>query len=223
VQQRALLAASACLLLALGCASTQPGRATSSEISPSAARARTSADSPCCDCRRLPPLSPSDAELVRVHVAGLLEALDERLALMPEVASYKFVNDLPVDAPDRERELLARVAAEAVRRGLHGASVAALFRAQIDVAKRIQRKRIASWREQQDTFVPAPADLALQIRPRIDAIGERILLELEALAEVPPCQTGCAAATLAPLYLTQPDLSASWRRAVIEPLGAACR
>jgi cyclohexadienyl dehydratase len=132
--------------------------------------------------RHLGAAGPATAE----PAAALVAALDERLALMPLVAAAKRARGLPLDDATRE----ARVLEAAVESTAHAAGIAgrpapdagavrALWRAQIEAAKAVQR---AAWGAPPEG-APAPPDLESALRPaleRIDARAARLLLALDA-------------------------------------------
>jgi cyclohexadienyl dehydratase len=108
---------------------------------------------------------------------ALLAAIDERLALMPWVAEAKRGAGTPIEAPDREQEVVdAAVAAtlEAAKElelaPPNPRALERLFVAQIEAAKQIQRDTLAK--------PPQPevgnADLKTQLRPALIRIGDRI-------------------------------------------------
>jgi len=108
--------------------------------------------------------------------SALLAAIDERLALMPWVAAAKQRDGLPLEAPEREALVLASAweatraaAARAGREPPSESAVRALFRAQIDAAKGVQRRAIEA-----KGLDPDPPDLESELRPAILRLGDRI-------------------------------------------------
>jgi cyclohexadienyl dehydratase len=150
--------------------------------------------------------------------AALLAAFDERLALMPEVAAVKRARGLPLEDPPRETRVvdaaLAAAREEALRAGRPAPAepaLRALWRAQIEAAKAVQRAAAAA---------PAAAapDLERELRPaleRIDARAVRLLVALHAPLD-------CAAAHAAARDgLRTPGLAAAERSALADALVAA--
>jgi cyclohexadienyl dehydratase len=125
--------------------------------------------------------SGEDAGTPRPVLSALLAAIAERLALMPLVAEAKRDSQSPVEVPERERRVLdaalARVrAAEAEADRPPGTqvpadAVRALFGAQIEAAKAIQRRILAGPRPPGS---PAPPALDSALRPALLRIGDRI-------------------------------------------------
>lgn len=109
----------------------------------------------------------------------LRKSMEQRLALMPDVARYKWSVQRPVDDFAREAIIVRRFAAEAEKHGVPAAWAARFFQAQIDAAKQVQRACLVAW-----TAGAAPAiavlDLATEIRPRLDALEKPLLESLAA-------------------------------------------
>jgi len=145
----------AVLLLALGCGSTRGGASAVA----------------------------ADRDQSAAAIDRLLDLLAQRLAIMPLVAKAKWNAALPVEDVARERGLLDGMRDRARSRGLPEAWVEAVFRAQIEAGKDVQRALIARWNaEGAPAFADAP-DLRGELRPRIDALNDAIL---DALGEVAP-------------------------------------
>lgn len=124
---------------------------------------------------------------------ALLAAMDERLALMPDVARYKQAKGLAIEAPDRETKVLVaswigvkEAASKADTRAPDRPDVEAFFRAQIEAAKQVQRRTIGEPGERgkggEATIGPVP-DLDAELRPALLRIGARIARLLVELSE----------------------------------------
>jgi cyclohexadienyl dehydratase len=122
---------------------------------------------------------------VATPLGSLLAAIDERLSLMPWVAAAKRSAGLPIEAPEREADVLdaavAATRAAATRAKvdpLPEQAVRAVFTAQVEAAKQVQ------WQSLRDAGFaveePLP-DLEKQLRPALLRIGERIAALLVAL------------------------------------------
>lgn len=123
-------------------------------------------------------------EATATPLGSLLAALDERLALMPDVAEAKRASGSAIEVPEREAAVI-EAAVEEVRRRLaqatsgpasgldaeREAAVRALFRAQIEAAKQIQ---IATLARPPTTRSSPPPDLESRLRPALNRIGDRI-------------------------------------------------
>jgi cyclohexadienyl dehydratase len=133
-------------------------------------------------------------EPTALPLPALLAKMDERLALMPEVARVKAVLGRPIE--DRERE--ARVLAAAVDSVEAAARIAGrtpptrlairtLFGAQIEAAKWIQRRTLEASPPPTATASPSARDAARArledvLRPVLIELGDRIAMLLVASA-----------------------------------------
>jgi cyclohexadienyl dehydratase len=122
---------------------------------------------------------------VAAPLPALLAAIRERLELAPLVAEAKRASGLPIVAPEQEARVLdaaVRTAAEtAVRRGrpkLPDERVRALFRAQIEAGKALQREAL----ERSPSSEP-PFDLDAELRPALARVSERLI---DRWLELPP-------------------------------------
>lgn len=152
----------------------------------------------------------------QISLEPLRRLMDERMALMPDVARHKWNTHGAIDDVPREQEVIANLSVKAQVLGIPAAWAKRFFRAQIEGAKQIQRTHFARWkRSGAGKFTDVP-DLVTVIRPRLDALTPQLLQELAAAwpALADPCQreriraamttldksTGAAAATvIAPL------------------------
>ena len=100
----------------------------------------------------------------------LVDLLARRFAFMPLVATLKAARGLPLEDPERERDVLAGVGQSAARAGLPERPVAELFALLIELSKNLQRRQSE----------PSALDLGTQVRPALSELGERIV---QALAE----------------------------------------
>jgi chorismate mutase len=115
-------------------------------------------------------------------VAATLSALiDERLALVTEVARYKWNTGAAIEDPPREQALLESLRQRAVAVGVRPTMVDAFFLAQIEAAKQLQHELFTRWRSEEREKFPGVADLATGIRPGIDRVTDQML---EALAGI---------------------------------------
>jgi chorismate mutase len=135
----------------------------------------------------------------------------ERLSLMPAVAHYKWSHDLPIEDPKREAEILDGLAARDDLGGLGPAFLRAFFRAQIEAAKDIQRRRF-------DEFAadPPPADGAFDLETQLRPVLDRLTTELIAcLAEwLEPLRQGNLAEQLEIIPQAMVDDLPAWQIAV---------
>jgi cyclohexadienyl dehydratase len=139
-------------------------------------------------------------------ITHLVDLIARRFAFMPLVAGLKAQQNLPIDDPPREREVLDAVGRSAVRSGLPEAPVHELFVLLIELSKAVQRRQSE----------PSALDFRGQVRPALSELGERILAALvEARAEQRLGELGSA-----DLELVSPWLSEGERRQLLAALRA---
>ncbi|MCX7165182.1 MAG: gamma subclass chorismate mutase AroQ [Rhodocyclales bacterium] len=141
--------------------------------------------------------------------------MDERLALMPDVARYKWNTKSAIEDLPREQKIIDGLKAEALALGVPAAWAERFFRAQIEAAKVIQREHFARWElAGAGRFADAP-DLATVIRPHLDALTPQLLRELAvawpALAD--PAQRSRIAASMQGMLTATTSAAAAIRAA----------
>lgn len=123
-------------------------------------------------------------QMAAADPTGLFELIEARLALMDEVAAYKWRRELPIENLEREQVVLDSATIDAVNNGLRPEGSRLFFEAQIDAAKEIQQY----WfdRFERGEAVPAAADLDEVVRPRLLALGRGIIESIAATGPVSP-------------------------------------
>jgi chorismate mutase len=116
---------------------------------------------------------------------ALLGLIDDRLAVMPDVARHKYNSGAAVEDLAREAQVIEAVTAQAVAAGLDKEVASTFFQAQIDASKMIQAERVAVWKaEGHAPFADVP-DLSTVIRPKLDALTPALIAALkDALPEL---------------------------------------
>lgn len=120
------------------------------------------------------PVSPEAGRLIRM--------MERRLALMHDVARWKWANGKAIGDPAREAQVLDAVAERGRGRGLDPEFVRRFFAAQMEASKLIQQADFDRWRAGRDGPPPGGPDLAAS-RARIDGLDDAIL---DALATAGP-------------------------------------
>ena len=168
----ALRSALSCALLLTGCATT--GGSPKPEVAaPATAPSNVVASQPI--------VRYSD----HAAVEELALAIEERLAVMRDVAAAKFVSGAPVQDAAREAAVLQQVGERARILGLEVATVQAFFNVQMRHARVAQEQWLATWRAAgRCEPCAAPVPLAT-VRERIDAANERQLAALYLLVPLP--------------------------------------
>lgn len=113
----------------------------------------------------------------QADVTAVFDLLAQRLALMPDVAAWKYAKGLPVTDAAREQQVLDATVSRAAVLGIEPASARELFALQIRLASAIQRRCLDAWRA--GAAPPATLrDLDKDLRPMLDAIGSHLLREI---------------------------------------------
>jgi chorismate mutase len=116
----------------------------------------------------------------------LLRLMGRRLALMHEVARWKWNAGKPVADPERERELLQSVVERGGAKGLDPELVRSFFAAQMEAARLVQQADFDRWKAKGQEPFADPTSLAV-LRQRIDTLNGELI---DALAEVGPRLSG---------------------------------
>jgi len=116
----------------------------------------------------------------RDDIDELASLLQERLALMTDVARWKFTHTVPVRDPARETIVLDNVQKQASALGLQESPVREFFRVQMDAASELEERHIERFKA--GAPVGEVRDLARELRPRLDVIGKGIIASLYRLA-----------------------------------------
>jgi chorismate mutase len=133
---------------------------------------------------------PADAPVApRRDLASLdrlLHLMEQRLALMHEVARWKWNAGQPITDPERERALLQRVVERGRGKGLGPELVRQFFAAQMDAARLVQQADFDRWAANKQGPSAEPTSLAV-LRQRIDDLNRELI---DALAELRPQLSG---------------------------------
>lgn len=130
----------------------------------------------------VPPATSVQASRDEEAFESLIVAIHERLHHMAEVAQWKWTHRQPIDDPDREAEMLQRIAQRACEKNLDVAWVQAVFRDQIAASKQVQREWFERFRQNAEGPYVYATTLE-RMRQQIDASNERLL---SALAQLGP-------------------------------------
>lgn len=103
---------------------------------------------------------------------------DARLAVVIDVARWKWNRKAAIEDLPRERSLLAGLRASAEGRGLSATQVEEFFSAQIEAAKWLQRDLFRQWERQSAGSFASVDDLDRTLRPRIDELNAHMLAAL---------------------------------------------
>jgi cyclohexadienyl dehydratase len=125
-------------------------------------------------------------------VERAFDLLEQRLALMSEVAAWKWQHHKPISDPARERALLERTRQRAQTLGIDANSASELLSLQMRLARDVQQARFADWQKRGFRAAQPVRDLGTGLRPELDRIGEELLrtlaLALPQLAQPDFCE-----------------------------------
>lgn len=142
-------------------------------------------------------------------LGNLSDLLARRMAFMPLVAGAKAKLNAPIEDLPREKIVLDSAAQSARKVGLPEAATHDFFALQIELSKAVQRRMSE----------PSTLDLAQQIRPALNELGDRILV---AMAEARRAgQLGPS--SLSDLELLSPWLTRDERQRLLDNLHAFSR
>lgn len=119
------------------------------------------------------PLEADSVEDLRAALAG-------RLALMEDVARFKWNGAMPIAAPERERALLDALTDSSADEHLPVAYLHRALGAQMAAAREYQRHRFVEWLVARQPRFPMVPDLRTVQRPAIDLATTRLLEALRA-------------------------------------------
>jgi chorismate mutase len=112
----------------------------------------------------------------------LLHLMEQRLALMHDVARWKWNAGKPITDPDRERESLQSVVELGRGKGLDPDLVRSFFTSQMEAARLVQQADFDQWKAKEHEPVANATSLAA-LRERIDQLNHELV---DALAEIQP-------------------------------------
>ncbi len=117
------------------------------------------------------------APTVSANDGHLYQLVHSRLALMKDVAAYKWINRIPIENSEREAFILEKAAVESLRLGIRLEDSRRFFSEQISAAKEIQQYWFSYWEYQPGPSTPP--DLNTILRPELIKLGNKITRELK--------------------------------------------
>ncbi|WP_240349246.1 gamma subclass chorismate mutase AroQ [Halomonas binhaiensis] len=158
------------------------------------------------------------SEDAKQTVNQLLTLIDERLAIAPEVAKAKWNSGAPINAPEREAQILERVVAEAASAGVDEALAQTFFQHQFDASKRVQQRLHDQWQKTQHPPFDNAPDLANDIRPKLDKLTPQLIGALHDFQETAKTPGVGAYLESQSALLVQDDASGDAREEAVSPL-----
>jgi cyclohexadienyl dehydratase len=108
------------------------------------------------------------------QVTQVIERLHERLALMQDVAAWKYEHDQPILDAAREQKVLDVTVEQARVLGIEPSTARELFALQIALARKVQEHWVAAWRD--GAVRPGQTrDLDSDLRPALDHVSKQLL------------------------------------------------
>ena len=125
----------------------------------------------------LPPCAGAQQHFIsaQASIERVLGLADERMALMPAVAAFKWQNQAAIADPERERVVAERAGQAARAMGLEPAGVQGFFEAQILAARETQAALHERWRAGGFHFPTPLPSLERDIRPQLDRLTVQLL------------------------------------------------
>ncbi|MFY0989573.1 gamma subclass chorismate mutase AroQ [Halomonas sp. C05BenzN] len=166
-------------------------------------------------CQLQPPEPPDEDKLA---IDRMLVLIDERLDVAPVVARAKWNSGAAIEAPEREAQILERVADEAGEAGVDEAFAREFFQKQFDASKQIQRRLHFQWlREGRSPFADPP-DLAEEVRPVLDRLTPRLIDALGDMQRIAGVEGAGRYLEERARVLVQDDFDGEPRAVALEPL-----
>lgn len=108
----------------------------------------------------------------------LLDTVEQRLDVAQAVALNKWDSGQPVQATERELQVITGAQAQATRFGVDGQRAAAFFADQIEANKLLQYSALSHWHAKGSAPATPRIDLAKQLRPQLDRLQSALLSNL---------------------------------------------
>ncbi|QOR37685.1 gamma subclass chorismate mutase AroQ [Billgrantia diversa] len=135
-------------------------------------------------CQMQPPEPPDED---KATIDRMLVMIDERLDVAPLVAQAKWNSGAPIEAPEREAQILNQVSEDAAAVGVDEDFARRFFDKQFEASKQIQRRLHHRWLQEGRSPFADPPDLAEEVRPVLDRLTPQLieaLADIERIAEV---------------------------------------
>ncbi|QDX98129.1 chorismate mutase [Pectobacterium carotovorum subsp. carotovorum] len=109
---------------------------------------------------------------------GIYQLIQERMALMKDVAGYKARQHLPVEDLKQEERILSKAREQAVAVGLSPQSTQLFFTSLMNASKAIQYRYMADWLATPENDW-APLSLNDTVRPTLLTIDDQLLVSIK--------------------------------------------
>jgi chorismate mutase len=171
----------------------------------------------------VPPARPAarnaSAGQDKVAIDDLLDLMRQRLALMHDVARWKWNEGQPITDRDREQQLLEDLERRGLDHALSRQRTRDFMAAQIEAGKLIQEADFAIWRENGQGKFGNARDLNVDLRPLIDDLSDSMLVQFSRLTpESSQPQANAEIRARAAVVLRGEGIDDAVREAAIRPL-----
>jgi chorismate mutase len=122
-------------------------------------------------------LSSTAAAQPAIPYYRLVDTAAQRLATADPVAAYKWINGGPITDPQRAKQVLDAVAADAAAHGIDQQYVRTVFTDQIDATEGVEYIRFGQWKFDESTAPTTAPDLA-ESRTLIDGFNKTMVDEI---------------------------------------------
>lgn len=166
-------------------------------------------------CQTQPSEPPDEA---KASIDRMLGLIDERLDVAPRVAQAKWNSGAPIEAPEREAQILDQVAEDAEAAGVDDAFARRFFDKQFEASKQIQRRLHHQWLQEGRSPFADPPDLAEEVRPVLDRLTPQLIEALADMQQIAEVEGAGRYLEQRAAQLIQDDFDGEPREVAIAPL-----
>lgn len=145
----------------------------------------------------------------------LLTSIEQRLDIAEAVALNKWDSGQPVQATEREQQVIANAQTQALRFGVDRQRAGVFFSDQIEANKLLQYSALSRWHAAGSAPTTTRIDLATQLRPQLDRLQRNLLSELAEFDRNPPARCDGALAHAIAKRATSPQRNLVLVRATV--------
>ncbi|MGH8466604.1 MAG: chorismate mutase, partial [Pseudomonas sp.] len=154
--------------------------------------------------------TPADTALQR-----LLASIEQRLDIAEAVALNKWDSGQPIQATEREQQVIANAQVQALHFGVDSQRAGAFFSDQIEANKLLQYSALSRWNAAGSAPSTPRVDLATQLRPQLDRLQRSLLSELAEFDRNPPAHCDSTLAQAIATRTTSPQRDLALVRATV--------
>ncbi|MGR2738069.1 gamma subclass chorismate mutase AroQ [Billgrantia sp. Q4P2] len=166
-------------------------------------------------CQMQPPEPPDED---KAAIDRMLVMIDERLDVAPLVAQAKWNSGAPIEAPEREAQILDQVTEDAEAAGVDEDFARRFFDKQFEASKQVQRRLHHQWLQEGRSTFADPPDLAEEVRPVLDRLTPQLIESLAAIERIAEVEGSGRYLERRAAELIQDDFDGEPRDVAIQPL-----